>query len=174
MPARREKPVLVVDTREKQPWDFSCDDGFANIVSEKLEVGDYSIKGMEHLITIERKATADELFGNFSQDKKRIYAEFDRAPEGCMKIIVVEQTLEQLAEPKQYFVNNLPVRDRRRPKTPKMPPAVVLSNLTELMLTRNVHVIFGGLKARAIARGILMRAYDLHRLGKWNNESDSE
>ena len=175
-PAKRIKPTLIVDSREQIPWDFSCDDDFESVTCRKLDVGDYSIVGIEHLITIERKASADELYSNFGEkgEKARVYAEFDRAPEGCTKIIIVEQTLEELANPKSYFINNLPPRDRRKPKQPKMPPAVVLSNLTELLLTRDVHVIFGGLKAQAIARGILIRAYDLHRLGRWNNDSDCE
>jgi hypothetical protein len=47
-----------------------------------------------------------------------------------------------------------------------MPPAVVASNLTNLMLEYGVHVVFAGEKAQSMARGILLRAYELHQKGK--------
>jgi hypothetical protein len=34
------------------------------------------------------------------------------------------------------------------------------------MVKHNTHVIFGGNKAKAMARGILLLAYKLHRQGK--------
>ena len=50
------KPVVLVDTREKYPFDFS---GFKNwIAGEKrtaLKAGDYSVEGMESLLALERK-----------------------------------------------------------------------------------------------------------------------
>jgi ERCC4-type nuclease len=74
----KPKPKLIIDTREKQPWDFEADDAFEEVIYRKLDGGDYSIEGLEDIIVIERKASADELFLNFSQQKKRITAEFER------------------------------------------------------------------------------------------------
>jgi hypothetical protein len=47
-----------------------------------------------------------------------------------------------------------------------MPPAVVMSNLNEIMLQNNVQVIFAGLNAQSVAKNILLKAYDLHRRKK--------
>ena len=47
-----------------------------------------------------------------------------------------------------------------------MPVAVVTSNLTKLLLEHDVHIIFGGMRAQAMARGILLHAYELHQKGK--------
>ena len=44
-----EKPIIVIDTREKQPWCWDHDDEFGGVLYEKLDGGDYSIKGLEHL-----------------------------------------------------------------------------------------------------------------------------
>jgi hypothetical protein len=50
------KPVVLIDTREKPPLNFSS---FPNWIAgarrQKLDVGDYSIEGMEDLLVIERK-----------------------------------------------------------------------------------------------------------------------
>ena len=51
------KPVVLIDTREKTPFDFS---NFRNWIAgqktQTLKVGDYSIEGMEKLLVLERKS----------------------------------------------------------------------------------------------------------------------
>jgi len=156
------KPVLIIDTREKYPWDFEGDQAFEDVRYEKLDAGDYSIEGLEDIIVIERKATVDELFANFTKDKKRIIAEFERLKNHRFKIIVVEETCDDIMNPNKYYVNKKKINR----KSPKMPVAVVTSNLTKLMLEHDVHIIYGGMRAQAMAKGILLHAYDLHRKGK--------
>jgi len=46
--------VILVDTRERQPWEFA---GPTEIVG--LDVGDYTVRGLEHLIRLERKSLSD-------------------------------------------------------------------------------------------------------------------
>lgn len=159
-----DKPVLIIDTREKLPWDFEGDDAFADIVYKKLDYGDYSIEGMEHLIAIERKKGGDELYGNFGKpkDKKRIYAEFARMKKCPMKFMVIEESCDEIMNHLLYYVN----KKRINKYSPKMPVAVVASNLTRLMTEYDVNVVFGGPVAQAMARGILLHAFDLFRKGK--------
>jgi ERCC4-type nuclease len=158
----KEKPVIIVDTREKQPWCFEGDDAFSDVIYQKLDGGDYSIQGMEDIITIERKATVDELYMNFTKDKKRIAAEFERLKDHRFKIVVIEESCEDVMNPQKYYVNKKKINRR----SPKMPVAVVTSNLTKLLLEHDVHIIFGGMRAQAMARGILLHAYELHQKGK--------
>jgi ERCC4-type nuclease len=157
-----QKPTLIIDTREKNAWDFEGDDAFAEVVYEKLDGGDYSIRGMEHIIVIERKATVDELFMNFTKDKKRIAAEFERLNGHKFKILMVEETCDDIMNPHKYYVNKKGINKQ----SPKMPIAVVTSSLTKLMLEHNVQVVFGGLRSQAMARGILLHAYDMWRKGQ--------
>ena len=111
----------------------------------------------------------DELYTNFSnKDKKRqIFDEFERARSYNFKLLVVEATCEDVMNPHKYYVNK-PQRGSQpiNRKSPKMPVAVVTSNLTKLALEYDVHIIYGGMRAQAMARGILLHAYDLHRKGK--------
>jgi len=160
---KKTKPILVIDTREKTPWDFSYDDAFERVVYRKLDSGDYSIEGMENIIVVERKASVDELYNNFLKEKKRrIYAEFERLENHPFKFLVVEATCEDIMNPHQYYVNKKKINKQ----SPKMPVAVVASNLTRLMLEYNAQVIFGGNRAQGMTRGILLHAWDLFQKGE--------
>ena len=51
------RPLLVVDTREQNPFDFSRFQGwFSGIERRALKLGDYSIAGLEDLCVVERTA----------------------------------------------------------------------------------------------------------------------
>ena len=57
---RSPRPVIVVDTREQNPFDFSRFDGwFAGIEKRALKLGDYSLAGLEDDCVVERKDLAD-------------------------------------------------------------------------------------------------------------------
>lgn len=155
-------PILVIDTRERTPFDFDGEEDFESIVHEKLDAGDYSLRGLEHIIVIERKANADELFNNFTQNKDRIFAEFDRLKNHKLKIMIIEQTCEEVFNPNSYYVNKKGLNKRDF----KMPVAVVAANLTTLMVEHNVQVIFAGNKARSMTKNLLLAAWKLHRQGK--------
>ena len=54
------RPVVLVDTREQNPFDFSRFDGwFAGIEKKPLKLGDYSVAGMEDVCVVERKDLSD-------------------------------------------------------------------------------------------------------------------
>ena len=54
------RPVLLVDTREQNPFDFSRFDGwFAGIEKRPLKLGDYSVAGLEDVCVVERKDLSD-------------------------------------------------------------------------------------------------------------------
>lgn len=79
--------VIIVDSRE-QKWkhikDFLDKKGIKYKV-EKLDVGDYTFKlpnypelNMDNKFIIERKASLDELAGNFTKGRDRFAREFER------------------------------------------------------------------------------------------------
>src|ERR1019366_682089 len=54
------RPVVLVDTREQNPFDFSRFDGwFAGIEKKPLKLGDYSVAGLEESCVVERKGLPD-------------------------------------------------------------------------------------------------------------------
>ena len=58
--AQDATPVILVDTRQRNPVDFSRFEGwFAGIEKRVLELGDYSVAGLEDHCVVERKDLAD-------------------------------------------------------------------------------------------------------------------
>lgn len=52
------KPVIVIDSREKRAWSFTPE-RIGGVVQKALPAGDYSLQGYEMQIAIERKSFAD-------------------------------------------------------------------------------------------------------------------
>lgn len=158
----KQKPILIVDTRERKPWLWEDDDDFSAVLYQKLDQGDYAILGLEDICVIERKANADELLNNFFSGKERIYAEMERLQPCRCPVIIIEETLEQVFNPESYYIN----KKGRNKRSKYMPPAVVIDNLMDIMAIYGVHVIFGGDDAQKIAKRILLRTWTLHNQKK--------
>lgn len=81
--------MIIVDTREQKPWDFSFYGHEVTVA--KLEYGDYSIAGKTDQIFIERKATTGELSNNLCTDigYRRFNAEMERSGE-ARKVLICE------------------------------------------------------------------------------------
>jgi len=78
--------TIIVDTSEQHPYRFDCIPGdaknkgeflFVPLEYKSLETGDYSIKGMEHLVSVERKSLSDA-YGTFGGGRKRFVRELER------------------------------------------------------------------------------------------------
>ena len=41
-----QRSKIIVDTREKYPWEFEGDPAFEDVIYRKLDSGDYSLEGM--------------------------------------------------------------------------------------------------------------------------------
>jgi hypothetical protein len=152
---------MLVDTREKLPWDWEPDDAFESVKFLKLDAGDYTLEGLEKIVAVERKASVDELFINFTKDKDRIKAEFERLKDHKFKILMLEFSCEDMMNPTKYYINKRGINRQH----PKMPVAVVAEGVTKLMMEYGVHVIFGGSRAQTMTRGLLLKAYELHGKG---------
>ena len=84
-------PTIIVDTREQCPLEF------LNLPTEPgtLQAGDYSVRGLEHLIGIERKSLAD-LVGCFGNERERFEREMVRLQSRRFRAVVVEATYADL------------------------------------------------------------------------------
>jgi len=89
---------IVADQREKKIWDFA---GITrrikkrdvpveiNVVLKHLKTGDYSIEGMEDVIAVERKSTAD-LINTISQNRDRFVRELERMAAFQHAFVIIE------------------------------------------------------------------------------------
>ncbi len=87
----RLKPVAIVDTREKTAWRF------AHLPAERgtLATGDYSVRGLETLVALERKSLGD-LVACCGRGRERFVAELVRLRAYRFRAVVVEATLAEL------------------------------------------------------------------------------
>lgn len=98
---------IVVDNAEQMPWRFTdlrqreTDGGkiiaVPLITDRKLRTGDYSIDGLEHLVTIERKSKSD-LFGTLGVGRERFEREFERMAEMQWSAVVVEADWQSILD----------------------------------------------------------------------------
>ena len=88
------KFTIIQDTREQKPWDFSFY-GYDTEVST-LKTGDYTIKGMEDKIVIERKRNTGEIAQNIGSKAKAFNAEIDRMQSITNKYMLFEFSPQDL------------------------------------------------------------------------------
>lgn len=96
------KPIVLVDTREKYPFDFSQ---FKNwIAGEKrtaLKAGDYSIEGMESLLVLERKTLSD-LITTVIQQRERFFKLCEKMTKYRWRALLIEASYEDIKSPYDY------------------------------------------------------------------------
>jgi len=104
---------IVVDTREQAPWHFTGltrpgktkkdkpVDIIVPLVHKGLKSGDYSIEGLEDLVSIERKSLKDA-YASIGSDHDRFKREVERLNEMRVAAIVIESTDEDLKFPESF------------------------------------------------------------------------
>ena len=125
--------TIVVDTREQHPWVFDQH----VVANEKLDTGDYSIKGLEDILCIERKNGIAELANNITE--KRFQDVIDRMSKYKHAYILIECNYDQLM--------NYPIGSTIPKKLwskIKISPGYILKFINKLSIEHNIHVIFCG------------------------------
>ncbi len=118
---------IVIDSREQTPLSFAK---WPEVVVEVagLPSGDYALKGLETRAAIERKSI-DDLAGSLTAGRERFEAELTRARGYDLFCIVVESTMEDVAQ------------HRYRSKAQ---PHALLQSLFTYMVRFNVPVVWAG------------------------------
>jgi ERCC4-type nuclease len=144
--------TILRDTREQEGtgWQFRASDNCYGVERVKLDVGDYAIKGLEHLIMVERKTLGD-LWGTLGpQDSyERFLRELERAAAHKLKYLVIEATLADVD--RGYAFSKINSNN-------------IHGKLISLQVKHNLHVIFAGRpdKAREYVRRLFAKLYQYH------------
>jgi len=80
--------IILIDNREQHPWDFTSY-GFDQEFTT-LKTGDYTIKGMEDILSVERKASTLELSNNLGKKWKTFAKELERMDKIKHRYIICE------------------------------------------------------------------------------------
>jgi ERCC4-type nuclease len=100
------RPVLLVDTREQNPLDFSRFDGwFAGIERKALKLGDYSIAGLEDICVVERKDLTD-LIHSCTTDRCVFIDRLRRMAQYPQRLLLITSTLSQIKSPYAHAGGN--------------------------------------------------------------------
>lgn len=118
MKPKRAPFVVIVDSREQRPYAFDDirEQGRELMISTcrtGLTTGDYSIRGLENVIAIERKTKVD-LYGTVGRGRARFKREIERLAAMTAPALVLECDLKSML---------------RRPRYSKMSPLSVLHSL---------------------------------------------
>jgi DNA excision repair protein ERCC-4 len=148
MASIKPQPVIVIDTREQTPWEFSND---IQIIRVPLDAGDYSIWGYESQIAIERK-TLDDYVHTIIHDRDRWKRELEKLVGYECKCVIVEADL-------------FDVRRKRYPS--RTHPNSILGSSNAQFVDLGVPVFFASDRQTAewMAAGILLRF--------WKNKTES-
>lgn len=122
--------LIIVDSREQVPWTFEHD-GSISVVRAKLNAGDYSVRGFETRIAIERKSL-DDWVGTVMRERTRFYRELELLRGYEHRWVIVETGVRQIME-KAYRSNAA--------------PASVLGFIAEVSVAQGVPVMLGGTRA---------------------------
>jgi ERCC4-type nuclease len=119
----------------------------------KLDVGDYTVKGLENILAIERKTIGD-LWNTLVKptNYKRFLREWDRAANHRMKYLVIEANISDIDRGYRYS---------------KVSANNIHAKLISLQVKYNVHVIFAGRidRARKYTRRLMAKIYKYHKDG---------
>ena len=93
------RPVILVDTREQSPFDFSRFEGwFAGIEKKPLKLGDYSVAGLEDVCVVERKDLPD-LIRSLTADRSVFVNRLRRMSRYPHRLLVITAALSQVKSP---------------------------------------------------------------------------
>jgi ERCC4-type nuclease len=143
---------IIVDTREQQPWSFD----HHITASEKLDTGDYSVRGIENILCVERKKSVGEVATNITE--KRFKDVVGRMSQFKYAFLLLEFSMDQLLS---YPVgSNVP---RRMWDKIKISPNFILKHLVELQVFFNIKVLFCGSASNGekMALSIMKKVYEI-------------
>ena len=81
---------VIKDTREQDGWFFSEYDKCEGTEMGTLHTGDYTLKGFEDVVCIERKASTSEIAMNLGRKKKPFMEEMERMKDYPFSFLICE------------------------------------------------------------------------------------
>ncbi len=147
--------TAIADTREQQPLEFDSP-YIENIVTKKLNTGDYSIVGLEEILCIERKNGIAEFYKNLTQ--KRFEDELERMKSFKYRFLVLQCSLSEAMDV-PYSLG----LTKKQTEMCKLTPKYVLMKISEIQVNYGVHVVFAETRegVTEIVTNIMKRVYEL-------------
>ena len=136
--------TVIKDTREQNGWHFSEYDKCSGMEIDTLHTGDYTLKGFDDLVCIERKASTAEIAMNLGKKKRPFQAEMERMRDYPFSFLVCEFDIDDLLA----FPENSKVPQRARQYV-KVTGKYLLKCLIEFQIWYDTKILFCGSKNNA-------------------------
>ena len=88
-PLRPAQVTVLVAKNEQAPWDFTCHGARQEEATLGIGGADYSLKGFERILRVERK-TAEDYIGSISQGRERFENEMKHLRQFTFRRVLVE------------------------------------------------------------------------------------
>jgi hypothetical protein len=110
MPKSKAKYTVIKDTREQDGWFFSPYDKCEGMEIQTLHTGDYTLKGHEDIVCVERKGSVSEIAMNLGRKKKQFHEEMERMKDFPFRYLILQFSASDLID---YPVSLLDENDRQ-------------------------------------------------------------
>ena len=128
---KNKRPVILIDDRERNPFRFGPEFETKRV---RLEVGDYTLEGLEDKVVIEKKSGLSELLtdlsGKYRQRFKRFLSRMSQYP---IKIMIVQDHLENVTQ-----------AIRKLPPNARLTEATLYYWITAMQIDYGIQVFFIG------------------------------
>lgn len=185
------KYTVIKDTREQEGWFFSAYDKCEGMEIGTLLTGDYTLKGYEDVVCVERKASVSEIAMNLGRKKEAFYNEIERMRDFPFRYILLEFSASDVigypmsllsSEDQQLYQRYLdggPKPTGKRfdiVKETKITGKYLIKCLLEISIKYEVNVIFCDNKHNAflICNSIFKRLTELFDKEQDDNEPGQE
>ena len=164
--------IIVIDSREQNPLFKRPEKGLL-VVRDKLEVGDYSVRGFEHEIVCERKSINDFL-GSISNNRDRFKRMLEKMKEWKLKFIMIEGTLEELLAPQTIKSGFKSIDGKVTPLTKQysgIHPNSIYQTIISIMVRYGIIFYFASNRkdGEKFVLSVLRKFYKLKREGELRN-----
>ena len=141
------KYTVIQDTREQKGWYFSEYDKCSGMEQGSLKTGDYTLKGFEEMVCIERKFSVEEIATNLGKKKKAFDAEMKRMQEFPFRYIICEFSMSDLIDyPNSIFSDYMkqtrPDYVKQQISKRRITGKYLLRALMEYQTWYGIHVLF--------------------------------
>lgn len=144
---RTSSPIILYDDREKQPWTFLQATGYNwQMERTRLKTADYTFKGFEKKVAIEKKSGLAELYSDLTAKNRPTFKNFLlRLSEFQIKAIIVEDDLSNVAK----CVSIMKAKSRGKCQ---LTEATIYFWISRITVDYKIPVLFTGLNLRTQCR----------------------
>lgn len=150
-----KKISVIRDTREQNGWVFEESERCAGTIVDTLQTGDYTLKGFEELLRIERKGSIAEFASNVTQ--ARFERELERLEDFPLAFLILEFDMADIAL--------FPASAKLPPKALKnikITAQFIMKRLMEFQVKYKTKVLLTGGRGKEVASSLFKRVIEKH------------